>query len=65
MLHLEEDLLHFVEHLCAGELGDDEIVGEEAVAEGFWGGIRVRVLEKLQSEIWVFLETKERRETER
>lgn len=43
---LLEDLVHLVEHFCAAEFGDDEIVGEEGVAEGFvvvWVIIRVRV----------------------
>lgn len=65
VLHLEEDLLHLVEHLRSSELGDDEIVGEGAVAEGFLGGVRVRESEELESEVRVFLEAKKRRETER
>ncbi|PON47877.1 hypothetical protein PanWU01x14_241160 [Parasponia andersonii] len=47
---LAEDLLHLVEHFGAAELGDDNIVGEEGIAEGFWGlDLGIRVLEELES----------------
>lgn len=32
-----EDLFHLIEHFGAGELGDDEIIGEQRVADGFLG----------------------------
>lgn len=55
---LAEDLVHLVEHFGAAELGDDNVVGEEGVAEGFGGlglGLGIWVLEELESEIWVLL----------
>lgn len=60
-----EDLLHFVEHLGAAELGDDEVVGNEGVAEGLLGiRVRVRVPEELESEGGVLLEAEEGGEPE-
>lgn len=60
-----EDLLHFVEHLGAAELGDDEVVGNEGVAEGLLGiRVRVRVSEELESEGGVLLEAEKGGEPE-
>lgn len=60
-----EDLLHFVEHLGAAELGDDEVVGKEGVAEGLLRiRVRVRALEELESEAGVLLEAEEGGEPE-
>lgn len=57
-----EDLVHFVEHFGAAEFGDDEVVGEEGVTEGF---VRVRVQEEVEGEVGVFLEAEEGSESER
>ena len=60
-----EDLLHFVEHLGAAKLGDDEVVGKEGVAEWLLGiRVRVRVLEELESKGGVLLEAEEGGEPE-
>lgn len=62
-----EDLIHFVEHFGAAEFGDDEVVGEEGVTEGFVGvgvGVRVRVQEEVEGEVGVFLEAEEGSESE-
>lgn len=70
MLQLLNNLFHFFKHFGAAELGDDKVVGEERVTEGFWGSfggwfaITVRVLEELKSEFGVFLESEERGESE-
>jgi hypothetical protein len=62
---LVEDLLHFVEHLSAAELGDDEVVGKEGVVEGLLGiRVRVRVSEELESEGGVLFEAEEGGEPE-
>lgn len=65
---LLEDLFHLGEHFGAGEFGDDEVVGEEGVAEGARVGVGigvwVRVEEELKGEGWVLLGTEERGESE-
>lgn len=43
VVELEEDLLHFVEHLGSAKLADDEIETSGAVAERFRGGVGVGV----------------------
>jgi hypothetical protein len=48
LIELVENLLHCIKHLGAAKLGDDEVVGEEGVAKRL-RGIRVRVLEELES----------------
>lgn len=37
LLQLVKDLVHLVEHFGAAELGDDEVVGKERVAERLFG----------------------------
>ena len=73
VFELVENLLHFVEHFGSAKLGDDEVVGDEGVAEWLClGGISVRVrvtvrvwvLEEVESKVWVLLEAKERGEPE-
>lgn len=57
-LQLLDDLFHFGEHFGAAEFGDDEVVREKRIAEGFWiWGIRGRgrVKEELKGEFGVFL----------
>lgn len=61
-----QDLVHFVEHFGAAEFGDDEVVGEEGVTEGFVRvRVRVRVQEEVEGEVGVFLEAEEGSESER
>ena len=71
VFELVENLLHFVEHFGSAKLGDDEVVGDEGVAErlclsGISVRVRVRVwvLEEVESKVWVLLEAKERGEPE-
>lgn len=46
---LPKDQFHLGEYLGAGELGDDEVIGEEGVAEGLlWRGMLVRVQEQAE-----------------
>lgn len=59
-----EDLVHFVEHFGPAEFGDDEVVGEEGVTEGFVR-VKVRVQEEVEGEVGVFLEAEEGSESER
>lgn len=70
MFELIKDLLHFVEHFGATKFGDDKVVVEMIVAEGFRLRdfiieVRIRVSEELQSELRIFLESKKRGKPER
>lgn len=71
VFELVENSLHFVEHFGPAKLGDDEVVGDEGVAERLClsgicvrVGVRVWVLEEVESKVWVLLEAKERGEPE-
>ena len=63
VLELVEELFHVGEHLGAAELGDDEVVGEEGVAEGFVD-LGVGVEEEFKSEGGVLLGAEEGGEPE-